>query len=86
MSSDRGVYSQYHHAKMGVQVAYNYGIAVNHVSNPFLQDISLSIKFCVTPYGMTNTVNKTNLLNDTSIIGKGIFSSRSQMGYKLPDV
>ena len=59
--------------KVEVQVVYNYSIAVKQVSTPFLQDLSLTIKICVTPYGMTKTVNETKLLsNDTGINGKGL--------------
>ena len=44
LSSDKGVYQQYHLEKVWVQVVYNYSIAVNQVSTPFLQDLSLPTK------------------------------------------
>ena len=66
VSSDRSVYLQYHHVKIGVQVVQTYSIALNQVTilfrkSPFTQN------FCVTPHGMTKTFNITKLLNnDTS--------------------
>ena len=67
MSSYEGIYWRYHHVNVGVQVAYKYSLAVNQVSTPFLQEFSLTIKFCVTPYRMAKTANETKVLkNGTS--------------------
>ena len=74
MFSDRGVYLHYHHMRVGVQVVYNNSIAWNQVSILFLQNLSFTIKFCVTSYGMTKTANENKLLNnDTSRNGKGFW-------------
>ena len=73
MTSDRGVYLQYHRVKVGVQVVYNYSIAVHEASILFCKFLYITIKICVTPWGLTKIANKTKLLNnDASTIDKGL--------------